>query len=188
MSPVKFHDKYFVPYISEGEIQEKVKELAGKLNDDYKGKRPLFISVLNGSFMFTADLFKYLKIEAEVCFIKLASYKGTKSSGQILTAIGLDTDINNREIVILEDIIDTGKTMTEFLRQINHQQPISLKIAVLLHKPTATAYPLTIDYTCFSIPDKFVVGYGLDYDGLGRNLSQLYQLSDGDEVEDGLPH
>ncbi|TDH27869.1 hypoxanthine phosphoribosyltransferase [Segetibacter sp. 3557_3] len=181
MAPVKFHDKYFVPYISSAEIQEKVVELARRLNEDYKGKRPLFISVLNGSFMFTADLFKYLTIEAEVCFIKLASYKGTKSSGQILTAIGLDTDINNRDIVILEDIIDTGKTMTEFLRQINHQQPTSLKIAVLLHKPTATAYPLTIDYTCFSIPDKFVVGYGLDYDGLGRNLSQLYQLDEDNE-------
>ena len=178
MSSLKFHDKYFVPYISGEEITGKVKELAEKLNEDYKGKRPLFISVLNGSFMFTADLFKHLTIEAEVCFIKLASYKGTKSSGQILTAIGLDTDINNRDIIILEDIIDTGKTMTEFLRQINHQQPTSLKIAVLLHKPTATTYPLTIDYTCFTIPDKFVLGYGLDYDGLGRNLSQLYQLQE----------
>ena len=178
MPSLKFHDKHFVPYISTEEIINKVKELAEKLNEEYKDKRPLFISVLNGSFMFTADLFKFLTIEAEVCFIKLASYKGTKSSGQILTAIGLDTDINNRDVIILEDIIDTGKTMTEFLRQIKHQQPLSLKIAVLLHKPTATEYPLTIDYTCFQIPDKFVLGYGLDYDGLGRNLSQLYQLQE----------
>ncbi len=172
------HDKRFVPYLSADQIITEVKALGAQLSEDYKGRRPLFISVLNGSFMFTSDLFKYISIEAEVCFIKLASYKGTKSSGQILTAIGLDTDINGRDIVILEDIIDTGKTMTEFLRQIKHQQPTSLKIAVLLHKPTATEYPLTIDYTCFSIPNKFVVGYGLDYDGLGRNLGQLYQLEE----------
>lgn len=178
MADIKIHDKLFVPYLSEQEILDKVKDLAEKLNNDYKGKRPLFISVLNGSFMFSADLFKYLTIEAEICFIKLASYKGTKSTGHIITAIGLDTDINGRDIIILEDIIDTGKTMNEFLPQITHQQPLSLKIAVLLHKPEATQFPLTIDYICFSIPNKFVVGYGLDYDGLGRNLGQLYQLKE----------
>jgi hypoxanthine phosphoribosyltransferase len=175
---IKLHDKYFTPYLSEEEIIDKVKKLAARLSEDYKGKRPLFISVLNGSFMFSADLFKYLTIEAEICFIKLASYKGTKSTGHIITAIGLDTDINKRDIIILEDIIDTGKTMNEFLPQIKHQQPLSLKIAVLLHKPEATVYPLPIDYICFSIPDKFVVGYGLDFDGLGRNLAQLYQLKE----------
>lgn len=172
------HDKEFVPYLTEAEILEKVKELAAQLNLDYAGKKPLFISILNGSFMFSSDLFKYLTIEAEICFIKLASYKGTKSSGQVLTAIGLDTDINNRHIVILEDIIDTGKTMNHFLPQLYNQQPASLKIAVLLHKPEATVFPVTIDYTCFSIPNKFVLGYGLDYDGLGRNISELYQLKE----------
>jgi hypoxanthine phosphoribosyltransferase len=178
MADIKIHDKYFVPYLSEQEILDKVKDLADTLNNDYKGRRPLFISVLNGSFMFSADLFKFLTIDAEICFIKLASYKGTKSTGHVITAIGLDTDINGRDIIILEDIIDTGKTMNEFLPQITHQQPSSLKIAVLLHKPEATQFPLTIDYTCFSIPNKFVVGYGLDYDGLGRNLGQLYQLKE----------
>ncbi len=128
--------------------------------------------------MFTSDLFKELTIEAEICFIKLASYKGTKSTGQVITAIGLDTDINNRHIVILEDIIDTGKTMNEFLPQLRNQQPASLKVAVLLHKPDATVFPVDIDYCCFSIPNKFVLGYGLDYDGLGRNLRELYQLSE----------
>jgi hypoxanthine phosphoribosyltransferase len=176
MADIQVHDKFFVPYLSKQEILDKVKELADRLNEDYKGRRPLFISVLNGSFMFSADLFKFLTIEAEICFIKLASYKGTKSTGHVITAIGLDTDINGRDIVILEDIIDTGKTMNQFLPQITHQQPASLKIAVLLHKPEATQFPLTIDYTCFSIPNKFVLGYGLDYDGLGRNLDQLYQL------------
>ncbi len=178
MSVLQVHDKTFVPYLPETLILEKVKELAGELNKDYAGKRPLFIAILNGSFMFTSDLFKELTIDAEICFIKLASYKGTKSTGQVITAIGLDTDINGRHIVILEDIIDTGKTMNEFLPQLRNQQPASLKVAVLLHKPEATVFPVTIDYCCFSIPNKFVLGYGLDYDGLGRNLRELYQLSD----------
>lgn len=176
MSAIQVHDKYFVPYLTAEEIVDKVKELAEKLNKDYEGRRPLFISVLNGSFMFSADLFKYLTVEAEICFIKLASYKGTKSSGHVITAIGLDTDITGRDIIILEDIIDTGKTINQFLPQVYNQQPSSLKIAVLLHKPEATIFPIHIDYICFTIPNKFVVGYGLDYDGLGRNLADLYQL------------
>src|SRR4051812_40511668 len=178
MPMIHVHNKYFVPYLSNEQIIEKVKEVAQKINEDYKGKRPLFISILNGSFMFSADLFKFLTIEAEICFIKLASYKGTKSSGQVITAIGLDTDIHGRDIIILEDIIDTGKTLHQFLPQVYNQQPSSLKIAVLLHKPDATVFPVNIDYTCFSIPDKFVLGYGLDYNGLGRNLGQLYQLKE----------
>lgn len=178
MSVITVHDKTFVPYLPETLILEKVKELAATLDKDYAGKKPLFIAILNGSFMFTSDLFKYLSIEAEICFIKLASYKGTKSTGQVVTAIGLDTDINDRHVVILEDIIDTGKTMNEFLPQLRNQQPASLKVAVLLHKPDATVFPVTIDYCCFSIPNKFVLGYGLDYDGLGRNIRELYQLSE----------
>ena len=178
MSVIKVHDKTFIPYLPEVLILEKVKELAAQLDKDYAGKKPLFISILNGSFMFSADLFKYLSIEAEICFIKLASYKGTKSSGQVITAIGLDIDITDRHIVILEDIIDTGKTMNEFLPQLRNQQPLSLKIAVLLHKPDATVFPVAIDYCCFSIPNKFVLGYGLDYDGLGRNIRELYQLEE----------
>lgn len=176
MQIIKVHDKYFVPYLSENEIQQKVQQLALQLSNDYGNKKPLFIAILNGSFMFAADLFKYLNIEAEICFIKLASYKGTKSTGHIITAIGLDTDVTGRHVIITEDIIDTGKTLHNFLPQIRNQQPASLKIAVLLHKPEATIYPMNIDYCCFSIPDKFVVGYGLDYDGLGRNISSIYQL------------
>jgi hypoxanthine phosphoribosyltransferase len=177
MALIQVHDKKFTPYLSEQDIHEQLVVLADKLNSDYAGKRPLFIAVLNGSFMFAADLFKYLTINAEICFIKLASYKGTKSTGHVITAIGLDTDITGRDVIILEDIIDTGKTLSQFLPQIVNQQPASLKTAVLLHKPEATVYPVQIDYCCFSIPDKFVVGYGLDYDGLGRNLREIYQLS-----------
>ena len=177
MSAITLHDKTFVPYLNEATIQEAIAKLGAAINADYAGKKPLFIAVLNGSFMFATDLFKQINIEAEICFIKLASYKGTKSTGHVITAIGLDTDITNRHIIILEDIIDTGKTLSEFLPQIQNQQPASLKIAVLLHKPEATIYPVNIDYCCFTIPNRFVLGYGLDYDGLGRNIKEIYQLS-----------
>lgn len=175
---IKVHDKYFVPYMTEVTVLERIAQLAEQIDKDYAGKKPLFIAILNGSFMFASDLFKYITIEAEICFIKLASYKGTKSTGQVITAIGLDTDIVDRHVVVLEDIIDTGKTMNEFLPQLQNQQPASLKIAALLHKPEATAYPITIDYLGFSVPDKFLLGYGLDYDGLGRNLKEIYQLTE----------
>jgi|SRR3954469_3266660 hypoxanthine phosphoribosyltransferase len=175
--PIKLHDKTFDTYLSEAQIQEKIRNIAEELNRDYKDKRPLFIAILNGSFMFAADLFKYLSIDAEICFIKLASYRGMKSSGNVITAIGLDVDLFGRDVVIVEDIVDTGKTLNEFLPKLDHQQPKSLRIAALLHKPDATQYPLKIDYLGFSIPNKFVVGYGLDYDGLGRNLKEIYQLA-----------
>ena len=177
MPTIQLHDKSFEIYLPEEEIQEKIKGIADQLNRDYKNKRPLFIAILNGSFMFAADLFKYLTIDAEVCFIKLASYRGMKSSGHVITAIGLDVDLYDRDVVILEDIVDTGKTLNEFLPKLDHQQPKSLKIAALLHKPDATQFELKIDYLGFSIPNKFVVGYGLDYDGLGRNLKDIYQLA-----------
>ncbi|HEV3221825.1 MAG TPA: hypoxanthine phosphoribosyltransferase [Puia sp.] len=176
MTNIQIHNKLFKPYISEKAIQEKVGELALTLNQDYKDKNPIFIAILNGAFIFAADLFKSLKIDAEISFIKLASYKGMKSSGQVITAIGLDIEIFDRHVVILEDIVDTGKTLNEFLPQLWHQQPASLKIVALLHKPEATIYPLKVDYTGFEIPDKFVVGYGLDYNGRGRNTASIYQL------------
>lgn len=176
MPNLHVHDKEFEPYLTAGQIADKIEEMAARINKDYAGKRPLFIAILNGSFIFAADLFKSISIEAEICFIKLASYKGTKSSGQVITAIGLDTDIIGRHLIILEDIVDTGKTLSAFLPQLEHQQPASLAIAALLHKPEATVYPVKIDYTGFTIPDKFVLGYGLDYDGLGRNIKEIYQL------------
>jgi len=176
MENIVVHDKEFEPYLSAEEITSKVQQMAGLINRDYAGKRPLFIAILNGSFMFAADLFKAVTIDAEICFIKLASYKGTKSSGQVITAIGLDTDLIDRHVIILEDIVDTGKTLSEFLPQLQHHHPASLKIAALLHKPEATVYPIKVDYLGFSIPNKFVLGYGLDYDGLGRNIKEIYQL------------
>jgi len=178
MPSIKILDKEFVPYLSEQIIQEKISELAIQLNKDYEGKRPLFLSILNGSFLFTADLFKQITIEAEVCFIKLASYKGTSSTGNVITAIGLDINIKDRHIVILEDIIDTGKTLHHYLPQLDNMQPASVKIAVLLNKKAALQFPVNIDYACIDIPNKFVVGYGLDYDGLGRNNKAIYQLKE----------
>jgi hypoxanthine phosphoribosyltransferase len=176
MENIRVHDKLFEPFITRAAIAEKVHSIAGEINNDYKNKKPLFIAILNGSFIFAADLFKQISIEAEICFIKLASYKGTKSAGQVITAIGLDVDVFGRHVVIIEDIIDTGKTLHEFLPQLHHQQPASLKIVALLHKPQATIHPVIIDYLGFSIPDKFVLGYGLDYNGLGRNIDEIYKL------------
>lgn len=176
MPIIKVHDKSFETYLSEDIILQRVKEMAADITKDYNGRKPLFIAILNGSFMFASDLFKQLNIEAELCFIKLASYKGMKSSGNIVTSIGLEDDLFEKEVIIVEDIVDTGKTLHNFLPKLLHQQPKSLKIATLLHKPEATEFPLKLDYVGFSIPNKFVVGYGLDYDGLGRNLKEIYQL------------
>jgi hypoxanthine phosphoribosyltransferase len=176
MNLIRVHDKLFEPYLTEEEIQTRVRFIAEQLNTDYAKKNPLFIAILNGSFIFASDLFKKIHIEAEICFIKLASYKGSKSTGHVVTAIGLDMDVFGRDVVIIEDIVDTGKTLNEFLPQLHHQQPSSLKIVALLHKAEATMFPVPIDYLGFTIPDKFVVGYGLDYDGLGRNIPEIYKL------------
>ncbi len=176
MSVIHLIDKKFTPYLAVAQIDEQVKRLGAELNKDYDGKKPLFIAILNGSFMFASDLFKELTIECEICFIKLASYKGTKSTGQVITSIGLDATLTDRHVIIIEDIVDTGKTLSQFLPQLINQQPSSLKIAALLHKPEALSHPLTIDYLGFNVPNKFLLGYGLDYDGFGRNLKEIYTL------------
>ena len=171
------HDKTFEPYLSAAQIDAAVQQLAAELTRDYAGTKPLFIAILNGAFMFAADLFKALGFEAEICFIKLASYKGTQSTGHVITSIGLDANIQGREVIILEDIVDTGKTLHTFLPQLHSQGAAGVKICALLHKAEAALFPLAVDYVGFSIPNRFVVGYGLDYDGLGRNLPEIYQLA-----------
>lgn len=171
-------DKTFVPYLSQQEIEKAVKKIAEEISNHYAGEKPLFIAILNGSFMFAAELFKYISIPAEICFIKLASYKGTTSSGHVITSIGLDTEITGKHVIILEDILDTGKTLSNFLPQLQNMHPASLKIAALLHKPEATVYDVPLDYNGFKIPDKFVVGFGLDYNGFGRNIPSIYQLKE----------
>jgi len=169
-------DKTFIPYLSSSDIEVAIKRMGAAISQDYFGKDPLFIAILNGSFMFASDLFKEISIPAEISFIKLASYKGTQSTGNVITAIGLEKDIYQREVIIVEDIVDTGKTLSAFLPQLQHQQPASLKICSLLHKKEATSHPITIDYLGFEIPNLFVVGYGLDYNGFGRNLNQIMQI------------
>ncbi|MCU0388221.1 MAG: hypoxanthine phosphoribosyltransferase [Chitinophagaceae bacterium] len=171
-------DKTFEPYISRDEIQTQIDRLAEELTQDFAGKNPLFVAVLNGSFMFASDLFKAIKFNAEICFIKLASYKGTKSSGQVVSAIGLDISLKDRHVIVIEDIVDTGRTLTHFLPELENQQPASLKMCVLLHKPDAMVFPVQLDYIGFTIPNRFVVGYGLDYDGYGRNIPDIYQLAE----------
>jgi hypoxanthine phosphoribosyltransferase len=176
MDTIQLNDKKFTPYLTAAQIDAQIKRVGSELSKDYEGKRPLFIAILNGSFMFASDLFKELTIECEICFIKLASYKGTKSTGQVITSIGLDATLTDRHVIIIEDIVDTGKTLHEFLPQLANQQPASLKITALLHKPDALAYPVKIDYLGFNVPNKFLLGYGLDYDGYGRNLKEIYKL------------
>ncbi len=176
MSEIIVNDKKFRPYITVAQIDTEVERLAAIINKDYEGKRPLFIAILNGSFMFASDLFKKITIDAEISFIKLASYKGTRSTGHVITSIGLDESLKDRHVVILEDIVDTGKTLNQFLPQLHDQRPASLKIASLLHKPEALLFPIHIDYLGFNVPNKFLLGYGLDFDGLARNLKEIYQL------------
>ena len=178
MQYVTVHNKKFVPYLSQSEIQSAVKQLAEKIKGDYQQQSILFIAILNGAFIFAADVFRHMDEHCEISFIKLASYKGTSSTGHVITSIGLDESVHNKHVIILEDIIDTGKTLHTFLPQLMAQQPASLKIAALLHKAEATVYNVPLHYKCFTIPDKFVIGYGLDYDGLGRNFVEIYQAAD----------
>ena len=174
--PIQVVDKSFVPYLSEQEIQARIVALAQQLNTDYAGKNPLFIGILNGSFMFASDLFKQINIPATISFIKLVSYKGTTSTGTVITSIGLEEDLTDKHVILIEDIVDTGKTMSEFIPSLQKQQVASIKVCSLLQKPEALQYPLEVDYVGFNIPNKFVVGYGLDYDGFGRNSADIYQL------------
>jgi hypoxanthine phosphoribosyltransferase len=176
MSEIKIHDKVFIPFISKQKIEEQVALVAARINTDYAGKQPLLIGVLNGSFIFAADLFRALTIEAEISFVKLSSYVGTSSTGQVINAIGLKESLTGRHVIIVEDIIDTGRTLHAFLPSIHEQGPASVKIATFLTKPEALQHNVTADYSAFEIQNQFVVGYGLDYSGLGRNLPDLYIL------------
>lgn len=169
-------DKNFVSYLNEDEIQKKIKGLASKINQDYKGSKPLFIAILNGSFMFASDLFKEINLDCEISFMKLSSYSEMTSSGNVRELIGLNENVFNREVIIIEDIVDTGHTMKNVLEQFNDRGVKSVEVVSLLIKPEALVNPVDIKYVGFEIPDKFVVGYGLDYDGFGRNSKAIYQL------------
>jgi len=171
---VQVKDLHFEPFISHHSIQARVVELANRLTVDYHGKNPVFLSVLNGSFMFTSDLMKSFLAPCEISFIKLASYQGTESTGEVKTLIGINNKIENRHVIIIEDIVDTGTTIKKILELIWQHNPASVKIMTLLFKPEAFQENMEIDYVGFDIENKFVVGYGLDYDGFGRNMNQIY--------------
>ncbi|MEL6863380.1 MAG: hypoxanthine phosphoribosyltransferase [Bacteroidota bacterium] len=175
---IQLKDLYFREYLSVEQIQERVAAMGAEIRQNYAHRNPIFISILNGAFMFAADLVRACNIDCELSFVKLSSYKGTQSSGTVTTVIGLDTVLEGRDIVIIEDIIDTGRTLHGFMQQLKEEKPKSIALASLLVKPDALQYHLQIDYTGFSIPNHFVVGYGLDYDSAGRHLPSIYQLTD----------
>jgi hypoxanthine phosphoribosyltransferase len=171
-------DKNFKLFISQTSIQQRVYELSQRLIADYKDKKPLFITILNGAFIFAADLIRHIDIESEITFVKFTSYESTQSTGKVDQIIGFDDDIFQRHIVLIEDIVDTGLTMTEIMQELKRFRPLSLEIVTLLSKPQALQKPLIVKYIGFEIENKFVVGYGLDYDGFGRNLPDIYILEE----------
>ena len=176
MSIIKLHDKYFKTYISENKIAKAVNSLVKQVSEDCIDETPIFIGILNGSFMFVADFVRKYNGNCEVTFVKLASYEGISSTGNIKQLIGLNEDLEGKTVIILEDIIDTGNTLQEIYTIFKDKKVKQLKIATLFFKPDVYKKELHIDYIGISIPDKFIVGYGLDYDGLGRNLSSIYKL------------
>jgi len=177
MKLIQIHDKNFEVYIDRDKIQQAVSSLAQQLKKDLKGERPLFVSILNGAFIFAADFIRSFEDECEITFIKLASYEKTKSSGKVKQLLGINEDLTDRTIVVLEDIIDTGTTLQEIYKILGEEKIKDLKIVSLFFKPEVFKKELHIDYVAFEIPDNFIVGYGLDYDGLGRNLQDIYKLS-----------
>ena len=177
MDIITVKDKSFKPYISTEELQASVEKMATQINHDYKGTTPLFLGVLNGSFMFFSDLLKSIDLECAVSFVKLASYDGVSSSGVVNELIGLSEDISGKDIILVEDIVDTGNTLVKLYDILERKNPKSIKIATLLYKPEAYKKSYPIDYVGKEIPNAFVLGYGLDYDGLGRNLSSIYVLN-----------
>lgn len=176
MSRVTILDKTFETSIPEVEILERVKRVAEQINKDMAGKNPLFLAVLNGSFIFAADLMRFINIPSEISFVKLASYEGTTSTGEIKEVIGLNEDISGRDVIIVEDIVDTGSTMKRMLETLGTRNPRSLHICTLLLKPGKLAVPLNVEYVAMEIPNDFIVGYGLDYDQQGRSLRDIYTL------------
>lgn len=170
------HDLTFVPFISRQRIAERVAEMGKQITTDLTGERPLFIGVLNGAFPFVADLVRSCGVECEVEFVRLKSYAGTSSTGEIKTVFGLNVPVENRHVIVVEDIVDTGATLDYFMKDLLSKKPASVRLVSLLLKPEALQFPIKIDYLGFEIPNKFVVGYGLDYDGLCRNLPEIYQL------------
>lgn len=177
MSIIKVHDRNFEPFISAQQIKQRVNEIAELLSNEYTDKNPLFLAVLNGAFILAADLVRAVNFQSEISFTKISSYNGTESTGSIKQLFGFTEALAGRHVIIVEDIIDTGLSMQHILQQVHAQNPASVKVITLLFKREALKVPIQPDYVGFEIPRKFVLGYGLDYDGLGRNLPDIYAES-----------
>lgn len=173
---MRIHDREFVKTIPNEEINEGIRRVAEQINKDYAGRCPLLLGVLNGAFMFAAELMRNLEIECEISFVKFSSYNGTDSTGNVREVIGLTEQITGRDIIIIEDIVDTGLTMQKMITSLSAKNPASVAIASLFVKPARLQAPVEVKYGVFTIPDRFIVGYGLDYDGLGRNLPDVYDV------------
>ncbi|WP_254561436.1 hypoxanthine phosphoribosyltransferase [Dyadobacter diqingensis] len=173
---ITIHDKTFSPFISRDLIESRIAELSTQINTDYEGRNPLFLVVLNGAFLFASELVKNIPLTCEITFVRLSSYAQTESTGKVRQIIGLEEKLTDRDVIIIEDIVDTGLTMHQLLQQIQALAPRTVEIATLLHKPEAIKKAVDLRYVGFEIPNRFVVGYGLDYDGAGRNLDALYVL------------
>lgn len=176
MKEIKLKDKTFCLSITEAEIIARIKVVADAINRDYAGRQPLFLSMLNGAFMFTSDLLKMIDLECEISFVKLSSYEGTESTGTVRELIGISDDISGRDIIIVEDIVESGRTMMEILEKLKGHNVASVKICSLFFKPSKLKVDLKVDYPAMIIPDDFIVGFGLDYDQVGRNLKDIYTI------------
>lgn len=178
MKQVTYNGLTFEPYIERETIQARIKELAKIITEEYKGKKPLFVCVLNGAFSFASELFLNVDTDAEITFIRLKSYEGTSSSGVVKEVMGLTEDITGRPVIVVEDIVDTGNTIHRLVNDLKAKNPASVKIATLLFKPESLTCDVNPDYVGFAIPPKFIIGFGLDLDGLARNLQDIYVLKE----------
>ncbi len=178
MEKVTILDKQFKKFISAGEIQQKVKELADRINKDFEGKEVVFVGILNGVFMFAADLFRHIRLNARITFLRLASYEGMESTGKVKQLIGLSENLKGHIVIVIEDIVDTGGTLDHIIRQLQSFQPAEIHVATFLLKPDVYHHRIPIDYVGIEVPNKFIVGYGLDYNGYGRNLEGIYILDE----------
>lgn len=176
MEVVTLHNKQFAPFIDANKIDLAIKSLAENINKDYQGKEVLFVGVLNGAFRFIADLIKYIDLKCEVSFVKMASYEGVSTTGAVKQLIGFNEDIENRHLIIVEDIVDSGNTLVKIMDELDGKNVASVKIATLLFKPEAYKKDIEVSYKGLEIPNDFIVGYGLDYDGLGRELNHIYKI------------